>query len=111
MLVSLVTAPTNASEWAVWSLAHRDSHALIRQAIQAKFGITLAEYQLDPIPFNDLTQWLDNNQQSHNDMNGVLGTQSSDLQEADFSDPAKLQAWIYLHRREHETASAILKIG
>lgn len=111
MLVTLVTTPTNASEWAVWSYAHRDSHALIRQAIQAQFNINLIEYPLDPIPFDSLTQWLDWNQQAHNDMNGVLGTQSSDLQEADFNDPAKLQAWIYLHRREHETASSILKIG
>jgi hypothetical protein len=109
-LVYLLNAPRNADEWAIWSYAHRDQHLLIIQAVQAQFGISLTEYQVDPIPFQDLTRFLDNNQQMHDDFNEVLGTQSSDLQLADFRNPSELQAWIYLHRREHETAAEALKI-
>lgn len=111
MLANLLVAPKTDFEWSIWSYAHRDQHNMIRQAIQAKFGVSLTEYPLDPIPFQDLTQWLDWNQQSHDDFNGVLGTQSSNLQQADFKDPAQLESWIYLHRREHETAASVLKIS
>jgi len=110
MLAALANIPRSDAEWAIWSYAHRDQHLLIRQAIQVQYNVALIEYPLDPIPLQSLNQWLDWNQISHNDFNGVLGTPSNDLQEADFNDPAQLQAWIYLHLREHEVAASALQI-
>lgn len=110
MLANLINQPGTPEEWAFWSYAHRDQHTQIIQAIRAQTGIQLPQYELDPIPFQDLDQWLEWNQRAHDDFNGVLGTQSSDLQQADFNDKAQLEAWIYLHRREHETAASVLKI-
>lgn len=111
MLANLLVAPRTDQDWSIWSYAHRDQHAIIRQAIQAQLGINLPEYPLDPINFDQLSQFLDWNQQAHDDFNGVLGTQSSNLQQADLKDPGQLEAWIYLHRREHETAANALKIS
>lgn len=111
MLAYLLNAPRTSEEWSVWSYAHRDQHDQIRQAIQARTGINLTEYQLDPIILDDLPDFLNNNQRTHNDMNGVLKAQGSDLSQADLTDPNQEQAWIWLHYQEHVTAADILHLG
>jgi len=111
MLADLMNTPRTASDWAVWSFAHRDSHALIRQAIQAKYGVSLTEYALDPIDPEQQERWLARNQLAHNDFNGVLKTQGSNLEQVDFKNPSQLEAWIYLHRLEHEAASDSLGVS
>lgn len=110
MLASLLNIPETQSDWSIWSYAHRDQHDIVNQAIQKQYGINLTQYPLDPIPFDDLQQWLTWNSDAHDDVNSVLGTQGSDLQFVDFSDPAQKEGWIYLHRREHETWAAALKV-
>lgn len=104
MLVALLNVPRSDPEWAIWSFAHKQSHLAIVQAIRAAGGASLAEYQLDPIPKNDVPGWLARNQEAHNDMNGALGVQSSDLLETDLSDERQAEAWVYLHFIEHQTA-------
>jgi hypothetical protein len=111
MLAYLLNTPTTPQEWSVWSYAHRDQHKQILQAIQTQYNINLAEYPLDPIALDDFADFLNWNQRAHNDFNGVLNAQGSDLQQADLTDPNQREAWIYLHRREHETAANILHLG
>ena len=110
MLVALLNVPNTDPEWAIWSFAHKQSHLAIAAAIKAQNGTALAEYQLDPIPANDVPGWLQRNQEAHNDMNGVLGVQSSDLLEIDLTDERQKQAWVYLHFLEHQTAEQRLGI-
>lgn len=110
-LPDLLNVPQNPQDWQIWSFAHRDQHRLIRNAIQATYNINLTEYQLDPINLGQFQFFLDQNQNAHNDFNGVLNLQSSDLLLTDINDKAQLQAWIYLHRREHENAANALKIS
>lgn len=110
MLVALLNVPRSDPEWAIWSFAHKQSHLAIAQAIRAQGGATLAEYQLDPIPKSDFENWLARNQEAHNDMNGALGTQSSDLLEINLEDERQLVAWVYQHFLEHQTAEQRLGI-
>ncbi len=72
--------------------------------------INLFQYQLDPINFDDPQQWLENNAQTHDDMNGVLGLQGTDLQGVDLKDKNQLNAWIFLHYQEHYSAHQALGI-
>ena len=111
MLAYLLNVPTTPEEWAIWSRAHRDQHDQINQAIQNVYGINLTSYPIDPIALDDFPDFLNANQRLHNDFNGVLGTQGSDLTQADLTDTNQLEAWIYLHRREHENAADILHLG
>lgn len=111
MLADLLVPPKTQGQWSIWSFAHRDQHNIVRIAIQARTGINLNQYPLDPIPFDDIAKWLDWNQQAHDDANGVLGTQGTNLQQTDFNDPNQFEAWIYLHRREHETWANVLKVS
>jgi len=100
-LANLWNVPRSDEDWQVWSTSHRDHTNVIRQAIRQRYGINLPEYQLDPIPFDAPQQWLAWNQGSHDDIDGVLGTQGSDLEDVDFTDANQVQAWIFLHVQEH----------
>lgn len=111
MLAHLLTKPATDQDWALWSWAHRDQHQQIRQAIQAQGGPNLTEYALDPIVPDRFDVFLDANQQSHNDFNGILQTQGNDLSDVDPKDQNQLSAWIWLHYKEHEAAASRLQIG
>lgn len=110
MLVSLLNVPRNDQEWQSWSFSHRNSHTKIRQAILQQKGINLTDYQLDPINFDAINFFLQNNQQMHQDMSAALGSQGSDLEEVDFDDEQQKASWIYYHYLEHQTAEEALKI-
>lgn len=110
MLVTLLNVPQSARDWEIWSFAHRESHDAINSAIRTQGGPTLADYQLDPIPPDDLRGWLERNQQAHNEMNGAVGAQSSDLLDVDLKDARQRAAWVWLHYLEHQTMEGLLKI-
>lgn len=110
-LADLLNQPKSAEDWNLWGFAHRDQHLLILGGIRKKYSVSLTEYPLYPINLSAQAQWLDWNQQAHDDFNGVLGTQSSDLQQVDLSNPRLLQAWIWLHYQEHLTAAIGLGVS
>ena len=93
-----------------WGFHHRQSHDAIVAAINAQGG-KLVTYQLDPIPKNELQDWLERDQQAHNDMNSALGTQGADLTEVNFEDANQKQAWIWLEFQEHFNVERVLGIS
>jgi hypothetical protein len=108
-LADLLNVPQTELDWRLWGFAHRDQHNIVRGAIQQQYGFNLPDYPLDPIDLDRVQDFLQWNQQAHDDVNGVLQTQASDLQFVDIKNKSQLEAWIYLHRREHETWSDKLK--
>ena len=101
MLPALNNIPRSEEEWRFWAWHHRDSHDRIRKAILKSLKINLTDYQVEPINPNDLTDFLQNNSQLHDDANSVLGLQSSNLQDANLQDDREFQAWIKIHAQEH----------
>lgn len=95
---SLLNTPKNSQEWTVWSFNNKQENTRIRQAIfsQSNGSINLPEYVLDPIDFNDESNFLSRNQQAHDDFNGALGLNGVDLEGVDLSDSKQLQSWIFL---------------
>ena len=110
MIEALLNVPKSADQWNLWSFANRDHHDLIRQAIVAKKGPSLVDWQLDPIYGVDLRNWLQRHQQSHLDFDGVLSLQSNNLLDVNLQDNSQLVAWIYLHQQEHFDAAQALGI-
>ncbi len=94
MLSSLYAVPQSMTDWLRWSFAHRDAHDRIRQAIQAQGGPNLPQYDLDPMPLNDMQNWLRRNQQSHIEFNGALRQQGSDLTVLNIQNEAEVAEWI-----------------
>lgn len=105
-----MNTPREPSEWVRWSYHHRDSHARIRDAIQKQKGVSLVDYQLDPISQEDIRGWLQRNSQSHSDMLGALNIQAEDLLDVDFSDLKQAEAWTNLHYQDHYNAENALRI-
>jgi hypothetical protein len=110
VLVVLQEIPRTREAWDRFSWHHRSSHVAIRQAIQARGGPNLPDYQLDPINFDRFTDFLQSNSQTHIDMNGALGLQSVDLQDVDIRQENQLVSWTNLHYLEHYAAEMALKI-
>ena len=110
MLAVLLNIPRTRSDWDLFSFHHRDSHREIREAIQKAGGPNLPDYYLDPINPTRFGDFLENNSQSHIDMNGALQLPSVDLQDVDIRKENQLRAWIWLHYQEHYNAQAKLRI-
>lgn len=110
MLPLLFNNPSSERDWNIWSLSHQASHRKIAQAIQGQKGVALQEYQLDPIYFGAFDDFLDRNQQAHNDMLGALGISGSDLQRVDIKNTNQKRAWIFLHASEHRNAERALGV-
>lgn len=110
MLPILYNVPASARDWDVWTRSHQASHTNIVQAIQNQTGVSLTIYQLDPANFNFFEDYLNRNQQAHNDMLGALGISGSDLSEVDITQPNQLRAWIQLHAIEHRDAELALGV-
>lgn len=109
-LVDIINVPKNDQEWEIWTFAHKDSHDKIRKAIQTKTGINLSNFIIYPIDKNHIQDFLQNNQSLHVDMDGILGIQSSDLQDVDFKKENEKIAWFYSHYLEHQSAELALGI-
>lgn len=72
--------------------------------------INLTDYVIYPVDSNHLKDFLENNQSLHSDMNAILGLQSSNLQDVDFSVENQKTAWFYSHYLEHQSAEQKLGI-
>ena len=103
--------PHTPEEWSIWSYAHRDKHQQAAARIQTIYNENLTQYPIDPIALDDFDDFLNANPRLHNDINGVLGTQGSDLTQADLTDVNQLAAWVWLHYKEHDTWGGVLHIG
>ncbi len=110
VLAALENFPRSPTDWLHFAFNHRDSHDRIRAAIKTKFGFDLTDYQVEPIPPDDMGRFLQNNSSLHGDMNSVLRLQSSDLEDVDPKDEKQLQGWILLHYQEHLAAEQALGI-
>lgn len=111
MLAALLNVPRDEAEWSRFSFNNWDAVNQIRAAILRRLGVTLPEYQLEPIAMADIETFMENNQQAHNDFNSVLGLQSSDLLHADLHNENEREAWVYLNYSEVLSACQALRIG
>lgn len=110
-LVDLINVPKTDRDWEIFFFSNRDSHDKIRAAIEAQTSpaINLTDYVIYPINPDHIVDFLQANQSLHSDMNGILGLQSSDLQDVDFKIDNQKIAWFYSHYLEHQSAE--LKLG
>lgn len=110
MLAAVLNVPRAPDDWPNWTF----NYQAVVHAIDSRLGdlgVSVPQYQLDPLPGNDVENWLERVQQSHNDFNSAIGLQGSDLSSVDITDPRQLEAWIWLIYLELNTATIALGIG
>lgn len=106
-LFSFIRTP---EDWSIFSFHNFDSHNRIAIAINAKYGINILTFPIDPFVLND-PNVLRNHQQAHNLQNGILGINGADFTEFDFTREDELANFIQLHGNEHRLAEDKLGIG
>lgn len=94
-----------------FSFANQAHHRDVIAALATITGTQLPIYDMDPISSESLGTFLAVHQQSHNDINGALGTEGVDLTAVDFADPQQLEAWIRLHFLEHLQWATVLGVS
>ena len=109
-IANLFNTPANEQEMLVFSFSNADQHRLIVNAIAKQKGIALTSYLLDPLPPEDIQDWLAIHQQAHIDFRNVLGIPGTDLTSVDFRDPEQFASWSRLHGTEHLQAATMLRL-
>ncbi len=106
-IVGIPDTDKGFDEWLQW---HYQDHLAIHAAVQAQYGINTPIYVLDPLDPQDISTWLDNHQNMHNDFNAVLGNQAQDLSSVDFKNTQQRTEWLFLNFMEHKEAHLSLGI-
>ena len=110
MLCTLLEVPETEDDWGRFAWHNLDQINLIQQAILQQYGLEVTSYILFPLPLDNPSQWLQNNQSAHNDFNTALGLQSHNIEDLDFNNPDEVASWINLNYQELFDASEMLKI-
>lgn len=84
-----------------WLFAHQKDHDVVVNAIRTLTGIVLPTYVLDPMDPNDFHGWALRHQNYHDDANGILGVQGSDLQTVDWESDQERESWYFLNYQDH----------
>lgn len=106
-LFDITASGSSLEQFFFWNA---QDHIEIHQAIQAQKGNNLFSRVLDPVDKQALDVWTELHQQTHNDINSVLGLSGNDLSDPDFSNPTKVREWMNLHAQEHQAMRQALKI-
>jgi len=109
-LAQIIYPPPTPRGFQEWAFQHYAHHLAIISAANAQ-GIPLREYNIWPIEEKDIGSWLQRHQQMHNEMNAMAGVSGNDLEDVDFKDKKKVDAWYYLQFVEHQSVAAFLGNG
>jgi hypothetical protein len=109
-LPPIISIPPGEPGWKEFLFNHARDHDEIRLKIQSLFHINLPTYVLDPVLKDDFQGFLERHQQAHNDFNGVLNLNGTDLTGMNPDKPSELHAWLWLNFSEHQNARGVLGI-
>lgn len=109
-LQDLLNVPNDDAGWEIFVFSNSQAVREINEAILAQKSVNLFNWPLYPVNPNDLTGFLDRNQEAHTNFNGVLGLPGVNLEDSNLSNLSNREAWIYNNFREVFAAREALKI-
>jgi hypothetical protein len=109
-VADVFNVPTTPAELARWSMLHMILHRSENRAVQAKYHVILPEYVLDPMDTRPESEWFQNHQTMHNNVDQVTGVAQFNLIDVSWSDPAQLIGWIQGHAQLHKQETDILGV-
>jgi len=110
-LPSIFSQPSTADDWRAWSFNHAANHYDLISAVALQKSQNLTQFCLDPMNPDDIGFWLYQHQETHNQINAVLGTSGFDLLSLDWEDKEAFAEWCLLNATEHQRLSAALGVG
>jgi len=110
-IASLFNIPGTPEEANSWAFAHASHHRDIIKAIFEQYRTSLPEYVLEPLPLRDMSTWVYQHQQMHNDMNQITGISGYNLSNVDWQNIESRSGWIFSNAAEHTRIAGVLRIG
>lgn len=99
-IASLLNVPLSNEQKAAWDFIHADHHRRLIAKVRQQFGVTLAEYVLDPFdPLRPDSGLL--HQQMHNSVDALYGVSGYDLIDVDWRDEEQRASWVWLNAQLH----------
>lgn len=107
-LPTVLYPPPDERGFDTWFFDNHAQHVSINQAA-AKQNLQIGSYLIYPATLASITDFLEQHQRWHNDMNAALGIAGNDLSQVDFNNDKEKDAWMFLHYQEH--LAAVTKLG
>jgi hypothetical protein len=101
MIADLLNRPKDMTQLSSFSFPNANHHDLVVAVLRAQGNANVNRYILDPISEADMNNFLIRHQQSHNEINGVLGVAGNDLSSLNVKDVNNFESWLQLHFQEH----------
>lgn len=106
----LLNVPETRNDYDIFSFNLRTEIDKINAAILEQLNISVPAYQLDPINFDHIPDWLANVSQATQAFTAALGQQSADLLSVDLSNESQKAAWVRILYNELFAAEQQLAI-
>lgn len=106
----LLNTPVDGPSFDRWSFDLDQNIRDISNAISVQLKITLPQYQISPVPFVDIGEWLQRVSEVIGQIASALKINAADIENVDLSDERARQAWTWQIYTELTQARNILKI-
>ena len=106
----LLNTPTDGPSFDRWSFDLDQNIRDISAAIRTQKNVALPQYQISPVTFVDIGEWLGRVSDIVGQIAGVLKINAADIENVDLADERARQAWANEVYRELTAARQALKI-
>jgi len=103
-LAMILRPPSSPHGESEWFFAHAQDHQAIVDLIRLRLSVFLPTYVIDPVEPGDLKGFALRHQAYHNELNGVLGLDGTDLQGVEWQSRDERENWYFLNWQEHVAA-------
>ena len=109
MLAALLNFSLEDNERDFFAVHNMDSHRLIADTLQRKYGVTVPLFPIQVLPPTNYHEWLSQHAQMHNVFSQLLGLESNNFNISDFKSQEEIEAFAQQHFQNH--ADAHNKLG
>lgn len=106
----LLNVPNNDRDWDQWTFILDQNVRDIAAALLSKQNVVLPEYQLSPIPWPAITEWLERISTVVDQICANTGAQARDIERVNLDDQREKQAWVWNIFQEIQQARMNLAI-
>lgn len=101
--------PTTPEEMLRWSSLHMILHRSENTAIFRQFNVILTEFILDPVDERTDSEWFQQHQTMHNNVDQIIGVAQFNLTDVDWTNAAQRAGWFQSHAQLHRQETDALE--
>ena len=94
-----------------WAHANWQHHQGIILGLKSQLNVDTPMLRIWPWSGKFDDDWLQQHQEMHSNMNGILGIPGADISSVDYKDRRQLDAFFFQHYIEHQSAASRLALS